>query len=76
MPKLPNPSCLPTLLILLCAAPSSDFDLDQYGAVPELQMADAQMLVNVDDGRGTPYKVEKLDNICGLSEPRQLGHLR
>ncbi|HIG87610.1 MAG TPA: hypothetical protein EYQ25_11250 [Planctomycetes bacterium] len=25
-----------------------------------------------DDGRGTPYKVEKSDNLCGLSEPRQL----
>ncbi|WP_145196839.1 hypothetical protein [Planctomycetes bacterium Poly30] len=26
----------------------------------------------VDDGRGTPYIVEKSDNICGLDEPRQL----
>ncbi|HPF13806.1 MAG: hypothetical protein H6830_11580 [Planctomycetes bacterium] len=25
-----------------------------------------------DDGRGTPYKVDKADNICGLLEPRQL----
>lgn len=25
-----------------------------------------------DDGRGTPYKVDKDDAICGLSEPRQL----
>ncbi|MFT5197390.1 MAG: hypothetical protein ACI87O_000029 [Planctomycetota bacterium] len=25
-----------------------------------------------DDGRGTPYRVEKADSICGLSEPRQL----
>lgn len=25
-----------------------------------------------DDGRGTPYKVDKDDTICGLSEPRQL----
>ncbi len=25
-----------------------------------------------DDGRGTPYIVNKSDNICGLDEPRQL----
>lgn len=25
-----------------------------------------------DDGRGTPYVVEKTNNICGLDEPRQL----
>lgn len=25
-----------------------------------------------DDGRGTPYHVNKADNICGLDEPRQL----
>lgn len=25
-----------------------------------------------DDGRGTPFKVKKEDNICGLDEPRQL----
>ncbi|MDG1986289.1 MAG: hypothetical protein P8M11_17180 [Planctomycetota bacterium] len=25
-----------------------------------------------DDGRGTPYHVNKVDNICGLDEPRQL----
>ena len=25
-----------------------------------------------DDGRGTPYKVDKTDNLCGLAEPRQL----
>lgn len=25
-----------------------------------------------DDGRGTPYVVNKSDNICGLDEPRQL----
>ncbi|MGD2016658.1 MAG: hypothetical protein PVJ89_00965 [Planctomycetota bacterium] len=25
-----------------------------------------------DDGRGTPYVVNKVDNICGLDEPRQL----
>jgi hypothetical protein len=25
-----------------------------------------------DDGRGTPYRVDKDDNICGLDEPRQL----
>ncbi len=25
-----------------------------------------------DDGRGTPYHVNKTDNICGLDEPRQL----
>ena len=25
-----------------------------------------------DDGRGTPYKVDKIDNLCGLAEPRQL----
>lgn len=26
----------------------------------------------LDDGRGTPYNVNKSDNICGLDEPRQL----
>ena len=26
----------------------------------------------IDDGRGTPYIVNKSDNICGLDEPRQL----
>lgn len=26
----------------------------------------------IDDGRGTPYIVDKDDAICGLSEPRQL----
>ncbi|MEM1447744.1 MAG: hypothetical protein AAF957_04305 [Planctomycetota bacterium] len=26
----------------------------------------------VDDGRGTPYIVNKSDNICGLDQPRQL----
>ena len=25
-----------------------------------------------DDGRGTPFIVEKTDNICGLDEPKQL----
>lgn len=25
-----------------------------------------------DDGRGTPYKVDKTDNVCGLDEPRAL----
>jgi hypothetical protein len=25
-----------------------------------------------EDGRGTPYVVEKTDNICGLEEPKQL----
>ena len=25
-----------------------------------------------DDGRGTPYVVNKTDNICGLDQPRQL----
>lgn len=25
-----------------------------------------------DDGRGTPYKVDKADNVCGLDEPRAL----
>ncbi|MEM9799518.1 MAG: hypothetical protein AAGA20_04265 [Planctomycetota bacterium] len=29
-------------------------------------------LVLPDDGRGTPYIVEKSDNICGLDQPRQL----
>ena len=27
-----------------------------------------------DDGRGTPFRVDKDDNICGLTEPRQLTH--
>ena len=27
-----------------------------------------------DDGRGTPYKVNKGDNLCGLREPRQLSN--
>lgn len=27
-----------------------------------------------DDGRGTPYIVEKTDNICGLDEPKQLSN--
>jgi len=31
-----------------------------------------QRAAALDDGRGTPYKVEKSDNLCGLSEPRQL----
>ena len=26
----------------------------------------------VDDGRGTPYKVDQADNLCGLTLPRQL----
>lgn len=26
----------------------------------------------IDDGRGTPWIVDKRDNICGLDEPRQL----
>ena len=26
----------------------------------------------VDDGRGTPYVVNRSDNICGLDQPRQL----
>jgi len=25
-----------------------------------------------DDGRGTPYKVDRADNVCGLDEPRAL----
>jgi len=27
---------------------------------------------NVDQGRGTPYKLDKSDNLCGVSEARQL----
>jgi len=29
---------------------------------------------NDDDGRGTPYVVDKKDNICGLNEPKQLSN--
>ena len=35
----------------------------------ELAPAPAPVL---DDGRGTPYVVNKSDNICGLDQPRQL----
>ncbi len=30
--------------------------------------------VENDDGRGTPYILEKADNICGLDEPKQLSN--
>lgn len=35
----------------------------------ELALAPAPV---ADDGRGTPYVVNKSDNICGLDQPRQL----
>ncbi|MCP5023429.1 MAG: hypothetical protein GY930_16875 [bacterium] len=34
--------------------------------------AEDHSVVLTDDGRGTPYVVDKTDSICGLSEPRQL----
>jgi hypothetical protein len=32
------------------------------------------VVVESDDGRGTPYILEKADNICGLDEPKQLSN--
>lgn len=33
---------------------------------------DQPVAAAIDDGRGTPYVVNKSDNICGLDQPRQL----
>tara|TARA_R110002126_G_scaffold274595_1_gene419692 strand:+ start:17426 stop:17917 length:492 start_codon:yes stop_codon:yes gene_type:complete len=41
-------------------------------AVVEVVVPNRDLLVTEDDGRGTPYRVDKDDNICGLDEPRQL----
>lgn len=45
-----------------------------HGSMPtgETQDLTSAELTLPDDGRGTPYKVNKSDNLCGLSEPRQL----
>ncbi len=50
------PALIPSVLLL--GAVDGSWFREQSGAV--------------DDGRGTPYKVDKDDAICGLSEPRQL----
>ncbi len=45
------------------------------GGVPESPRSglDGQSISTpIDDGRGTPYVVNKSDNICGLDQPRQL----
>jgi len=54
-----------TLCILFIAFPGPKAD-SQTGHPAQ------EAIQTVDDGRGTPYKVEKSDNICGLVEPRQL----
>ncbi len=44
-----------------------------WGAGPiDLATHPDSLFIVADDGRGTPYKVDKADNLCGLSEPRQL----
>lgn len=39
---------------------------------PTAERSDPSLQIVIDDGRGTPYVVNKSDNICGLDEPRQL----
>lgn len=41
-------------------------------SVPPDVPAGEQSMVLADDGRGTPYVVNKTDSICGLTAPRQL----
>lgn len=72
-------------LLLLIAAASGSIDsvsVDRVGHGPSGQPLPEQPIEHTpaaapvasltDDGRGTPYVVEKSDNICGLDEPRQL----
>ena len=70
-------------LVLLIAAISGSVDglsVDRVNQEPSVQPLGCQGggpspslgLSWRDDGRGTPYVVEKSDNICGLDEPRQL----
>ena len=70
-------------LLLLIAAVSGSVDgtpVDQVDPGSSDQQLAARCIEQrqlstgpvADDGRGTPYIVEKSDNICGLDEPRQL----
>ncbi|MEZ5975180.1 MAG: hypothetical protein R3F33_12360 [Planctomycetota bacterium] len=55
-------SLIPLAIALVLACP-----------IPSVQQVPGDAAVSLsDDGRGTPYKVDKADNICGLVEPRQL----
>lgn len=67
---------LHSLTLLLCLA-GADADtgaaqLAPTVALPALADGMDDALTVADDGRGTPYVVNKSDNICGLDQPRQL----
>ena len=59
-----------TLPAALAAAPATPSVTTDAPAVATVSTEDA--LPAADDGRGTPYVVNKSDNICGLDQPRQL----
>lgn len=57
--------------LLLCA-PAVAHDAPAGPASAPDADADARADARADDGRGTPYVVDKSDNICGIGEPRAL----
>ena len=61
-----------TLLLCLAGADSGAAQLPPAVALPVLTQGTDDALTVADDGRGTPYVVNKSDNICGLDQPRQL----
>lgn len=56
-------------LLVLSAASAAAAQPVEAGAAEPTPVPET---VGDDDGRGTPYRVDKDDNICGLDEPRQL----
>lgn len=64
-------STLLTLALAAGAAPQAKSGQDVGVDEPTVR-AEYGLLTAPDDGRGTPYIVNKSDNICGLDEPRQL----
>jgi len=61
-----NPTAVP--------AAADDAPVGQRGAVSGVSdgVSEAPRTCAPDDGRGTPFVVQKADNICGLDEPRQI----
>lgn len=60
------------LLALLCLAVLGLSSTAETRPLPQDPAGPSIAVGGFDDGRGTPYVVNKVDNICGLSEPRQL----
>ena len=61
------------LIVILAGIPASAEPLSsrsESGA--EMVVIEEMAIGGRDDGRGTPYHVNKADNICGLDRPAQL----